>query len=216
MRCFRGNRIRKAGRNMSILDQFIKKIRTTLKNNVTDKVEHSVNNAINNSKRTIKFDNLPESVDDLKALPGGDLSDPFATAALTIAALCEFPKDREACIAMLNYLKGPRPLSPMESQFIADRFMDGVDYIPRSYLAGSTVENDYTPSVPYSIDVWELAHSKDNYSQGYLRLFVNSAGADSPRYIDLRLKPSTQQWFLWEYGGILSGVRVPQSKNEWA
>ena len=201
---------------MSILDQFIRKIKTTLKNDIGNKIENSVKNAVNNSKKTIKFDHLPVSAEDLKTLPGGDLADPFEVAALTMAVLARYPEDREACIEMLNYLKGPRPVSPMEAQFINDRFMDGVDYIPRSYFNGCTVENDYTPSLPYSIDVWELAHSKDNYDQGYLRLFLNSAGADSPRYIDLRLKPSTKQWFLWEYGGMLSGIRVPRSKNEWA
>lgn len=201
---------------MSILDQLVRRIKTTLKNDVGKKIENSMMNAINNTKKTIRFDHLPTSVEDLKTLPGGDLSDPFEVAALTIAVLARFPEDEEACYAMIDYLKGPRPMNPMEKQFVSDRFMDGVDYIPRSYFGGCTVENDYTPNVPYTVDVWELGPSRENYSQGYYRLYLNSAGADSARFLDLRLKPSTKQWFLWEYGGLLSGIRVPQSKNEWA
>ena len=117
---------------------------------------------------------------------------------------------------MLNYLRGPRPLSPMDVSFIKDRFMDGVDYIPRSYLNGTSPDNDYTPNVPYSVTVIELSPSREQFSQGYLRLYLRSSGADSERFLDLRHKPSTDQWFLWEFGGLLSGIRIPKSKDAWA
>jgi hypothetical protein len=201
---------------MSILDTIIRKVKTTLGNNLDNKLKDAVNSAVNHKKYTYRFSKLPENLEEFKAMPGADLKDPNVTCALTICALCEFAEDREASVAMLNYLKGPRPMSQMDISFVSDRFMDGVDYIPRSYLNGTTVENDYTPSVPYSIDVWELNHSRDSIDQNYLRLFINSSGADSPRYVDLRLKPSTGEWFLWEFGGVLSGIRIPRSKNEWA
>ena len=201
---------------MSILDTLLRKVKNTISNTVAKDVEKAVNNAVNHKKYTYRFNKLPETLDELKAMPGADLKDPNVTAALTVCALCEFAHDREASVAMLNYLKGPRPMTQMDISFVRDRFMDGVDYIPRSYLNGTTVENDYAPAVPYSIDVWELNHSRDSIDQNYLRLFLNSSGADSPRYVDLRLKPSTGEWFLWEFGGILSGIRIPQSKNEWA
>ena len=164
----------------------------------------------------VRFDKLPVCVDDIKAHPAGELHDPFAVAAFAIAALNEFKDNRDACVEMMNYLRGPRPLSNYDVNFIRDRFMDGVDYVPRSYFAGTSPDNDYTPSLPYTVKVMELAHSKDNYDQGYLRLFVESSGADSPRYIDLRHKPSTDEWFVWEFAGVLSGIRIPKSKDAWA
>lgn len=51
--------------------------------------------------------------------------------------------------------------------------------------------------------------------QGYLTLHIRSGGADSPRQIKLRQKPSTGQWFLWEQF-LLSDIRPPVSADPWA
>lgn len=210
---------------MNIFDSLIRNIKQTFKTKVRKEVDQTVkqgfkkavNSAANNKgSKTVVFDSLPENLVQLKALPGADLKDPYFVAGLTVLALCEFPKDEESCYEMLNYLKGPRPLSPMEKNFINDRFMDGVDYVPRSYLEGTSPDNDYTPSVPYKIIVKEFAHSRDNFNDGYLRLFIRSSGADSERFLDLRYKPSTQQWFLWEFAGMLLGIRPPKSTDVWA
>ena len=210
---------------MSRLDDIIRNLKATIKTafhkEVDQAVQQGVTNAVNaaaNSKgvKTLQFDSLPKSLAELKALPGADLRDPYAVAALAVLALCEFPDSKEACYEMLNYLKGPRPLSNLEKSFINDRFMDGGDRVPRSYFAGSSPENDYTPSVPYRVTVKEMAHSRDNYSDGYLKLYLISSGADSERAIDLRRKASTDQWFLWEFPGILMGIKTPKSADPWA
>ena len=49
-----------------------------------------------------------------------------------------------------------------------------------------------------------------------LRVFLKTAGADSPRPMKLRQKGSTGEWFLWEYSSVLSGIRVPASEDPWA
>ena len=49
-----------------------------------------------------------------------------------------------------------------------------------------------------------------------MTLFIKSGGADSPRMIKLRNKPSTGEWFVWDYVGLLSGVKTPVSQNPWA
>ena len=51
---------------------------------------------------------------------------------------------------------------------------------------------------------------------GYLRVFLKTAGADSPRPMKLRQKASTGEWFLWEYSSILSGIRIPAAEDPWA
>ena len=160
----------------------------------------------------ISWESLPKNLEELKSLPQAGLNSPEKTAALTVAALCVFPRDREECYRMLDYLRGPRPLSPMDKQFIRDRFMDA-DYVPRSYFRGATPENNYEPEKPYTILFTDSA--AQTAEEGYKILLAKSGGADSPRQITLRLKPSTGEWFLWEQM-LLAGIRVPESQDPWA
>ena len=60
---------------------------------------------------TFTFKSLPENVEELKALPEASLDSPFKTAALAMAALCHYEKNPEETFEMLNFLKGPEPLS---------------------------------------------------------------------------------------------------------
>ena len=161
----------------------------------------------------ITWNQLPKNLEELQALPQADLKTPEGTAALTVAALAVYPTNPEECFRMLNFLRGPRPLSMYEQQFIRDRFMDGKQYIVMSYFKGATPANNYTPNVPY---VLEFTDSAAQFAEeGYKRFDIRSGGADSPRQITLRLKPSTGQWFLWEQY-ILVGIRVPVSQDPWA
>ncbi|MBQ6074724.1 MAG: DUF4428 domain-containing protein [Lachnospiraceae bacterium] len=162
------------------------------------------------------FPSLPRTVSELLTLPGVSLHDPFSVAAMAVAAFCRFSEDRDACFAMIDALKGPQPLSNVDKSFIKDRFMDGKGYIPRSYFEGAVPENDYTPNRPYTIRVTESAHSRDQFDQGYITLYLKSGGADSERPVTLRHKPSTDEWFLWNHTGILAGIRTPKSADPWA
>ena len=165
-----------------------------------------------NKSYTVTLQQLPVNLAQLQAMPEASLKEPQNTAALTIAALCVYPIDKEASLEMLNYLQGPRGVTPYDKQFIQDRFRDK-DYVPRSYFEGATPNNNYEPSVPYTITLFENPYSRSQ--EGYLTLHVNSGGADSPRQIKLRLKPSTGQWFLWEQF-LLSDIRKPVSADPWA
>ena len=53
-------------------------------------------------ERTFVFQTLPRNVEELRALPEFALSDPFMTAALTVAALCRYEADPNAAVEMLN------------------------------------------------------------------------------------------------------------------
>lgn len=163
-----------------------------------------------NGSVNVVFQSLPETLDGFKALPQAALSSPFDTAALTVLALCFYPKDRELSLAMLEYLRGPRPLSQMDKQFIRDRFMDK-DYVPRSYFKGAVPGNDYCPDEPYTITVKENPYSYEQ--EGYAKLFLTSGGADSDRYVQLR-KAKDGKWYLWEQF-LLAGIREPESSNPW-
>ena len=161
----------------------------------------------------IRFDSLPASAEELRTMLAGKRSDPAFVAAAAVAALCAYPSDREACYAMLDELRGPRPLSPMEKQFIRDRFLDGQDYVPRSYFTGASPENGYTPDIPYTV---RLSDSAAPFSEdGYKRFDIRSGGADAPRQVTLRLKPSEGNWYLWEQS-LLVGIRKPAQEDPWA
>ena len=165
-----------------------------------------------NKSYTVTLRQIPTSLAQLQTMPEAALKQPEHTAALTIAVLCMYPIDKEAALEMLNYLQGPRGVTPYDKQFLADRFRDK-DYVPRSYFAGATPQNNYEPSEPLTVTVFENPYSRGQ--DGYLTLHVRSGGADSPRQIKLRLKPSTGQWFLWEQF-LLSDIRQPVGADPWA
>lgn len=153
---------------------------------------------------------LPKTLEEMKKLPEAGLKDPQGVVLLTLAALCAYEGSREECYKMLDFLRGPRPLSNFDKQFIRDRFMDGAYYIPRSYFDGATPENDYKPS-SFRVNMKESAYAE----AGYKKYDLKSGGADAPRQVVLRNKPSTGEWFLWDQF-LLAGIRQPKSKDAWA
>ncbi len=113
---------------------------------------------------------------------------------------------------MINFLKGPQSLSTYEQQFISER-LRGNEYVPFSYFDGACPENEYHPILPYSITVSTVPTSFAE--DGYAMLYLRSGGADSPRPVKLRKKPSTGEWFLWDQM-LLSQIRKPVSEDPWA
>lgn len=165
-----------------------------------------------NREEKFTFAALPTGLGELQALPEATLDSPFKTTALVVAALCQMEKNENATFEMLDFLKGPDSVSMFEKQFIKER-LAGKNYKTFSYFEGATPENGYVPTVPYTIKVTETPYSypQDNYAT----MYVTSSGADSPRAIRLRKKPSTGQWFLIEIQ-CLSDIRVPVEADPWA
>ncbi len=163
-----------------------------------------------NKTEIITFEKLPASIEELKQM--ADLNSPFKTAALAVAVFANYEKNVDATVEMLNFLRGPRPLSQYDIQFIRDR-LAGKGYVIRSYFKGTSPANDYTPSAPYQVEVSDNPYSYTN--EGYATLWLKSSGADSPRQVTLRNKPSTGEWFLWE-AMFLGDIRIPASQDEWA
>ena len=151
-----------------------------------------------NKEERFTFEALPASLSELQALPE--------------AALCNFEKDENAVFEMLDFLKGPDNVSPFEKQFIKER-LAGKYYKTFSYFEGATPENGYVPTKPYTITVSETPYSYPQ--ENYATMYVTSGGADSPRGVRLRKKPSTGQWFLVEIQ-CLSDIRVPAEEDPWA
>ncbi len=165
--------------------------------------------------KTYTMESLPKTVEQLQALPFADFTDPYAVAAMTVAALTRYASSTRDCIRMLDYLKGPEELSTYETQFLRDR-LQGKEYKPFSFFKGATPANNYTPSTPYKITVDSNPYSFTTDSAGYkwCTLYVTSGGADNPRPIKLRQKKSTGEWFRNDIQ-CLSDIRIPTSQNKW-
>ena len=161
--------------------------------------------------KTFTFNSLPKNVQELQRLPEAKLDSPYATTALTILALTRYEESPEDCIEMLNFLKGPEEVSTYEKQFIRDR-LQGKYYKAFSFFKGARPDNNYTPSKPYTITVSSNTYSFND--AGWATLYLQSGGADNPRPMKLREKPSTGQWFLNDIQ-CLSDIRLPANEDKW-
>lgn len=167
--------------------------------------------AVTVQKKSFSFSTLPESLAEMRALPEAALEDPFQTAALTVCALCAYAADKCIGTQMLNWLRGPRPLSPHDLSFLNDRFRNGIN-IPFSYFKGAVPESNYIPLRPYTITIEAGPYADAN--PGYKKLHIRSGGADNPREVVLRQK-GDGTWLLWDQF-LMVGIRQAKSEDPWA
>ena len=183
--------------------------------NLSDKLSKTINKKITEAmcrKKDVVFETIPENLEALMKEEGSDLKDPFCTAAFAVVALYAYVKNPEEGFKILDYLNGPNDVTVLNRQEWQMR-LAVKDYLPRSYFKGATPENDYALIAPYTVHVEENPYSDQN--PGYLTLYIDCGGADSPRSVTLRKKESTGQWFLWQE--FLTGdIRVPKSQDKWA
>ncbi|MGI6325449.1 MAG: hypothetical protein GX276_05510 [Clostridiaceae bacterium] len=158
------------------------------------------------------FEQIPASLAELESIAPQYMSTPQGTAALFVLVLTHYPENPELALSMIDFLMGPKNISNYDRQFYRDR-LSGKSYLPNSYFAGATPENNYTPTLPLTVEVTENPYSYDQ--EGYAKLYIASGGADSPRPLVLRLKPSTGEWFLWEQL-LLADIRKPVAGDPWA
>ena len=163
-------------------------------------------------KYTETFQELPLSVEEMKKMGLADLSSPSRVAALTVVAIYAYTVNKQQGIEMIDYLRGPRPLTEYEKQFLRDR-LGGKEYVIKSFFQGAVPDNNYAMSKPYTVVVEDAPQVVSE--EGYKRFQLRSGGADNPRTIPLRNKPSTGEWFLWEQV-LLADIRPPKSQDEWA
>ena len=156
---------------------------------------------------------IPENLQEFEILAAKGRQ-PEHICALFLCALALFDRDKDAGVAAMNLLRGPKPMTPYDCQFLRDR-LRGKVYLPLAYFEGATPENGYQPCVPYTLNVLSDPRPQD-IEPGYMRVFLKTSGADSPRPMKLRQKASTGEWFLWEYSSILSGIRIPAAEDPWA
>ena len=126
----------------------------------------------------VTIQSIPASLQEFETLAAGGRQ-PERICALFLCALALFDKDRDAGTAAMNLLRGPRPMTPYDAQFLRDR-LRGKAYLPLAYFEGATPENGYQPRAPYRLNVLADPRPQD-IEPGYLRVFLKTAGADSFR-----------------------------------
>ena len=176
-------------------------------NQVADKVGTGAGSIFRGGVKTYTFYNLPENVQDLQALPEGNRKDAYGVAAMTIAALCRYETSPEECFRMLDWLKGDEALTAYEKEFLKER-LQGMGYKARSYLAGATPTNGYTPSMPYKFTPVNNPYTFQE--DGWAVISLRSSGAEALRQIKLRQKKSTGEWFLNDIQ-CLNDIQAPAS-----
>ena len=159
----------------------------------------------------VRIKKIPQTLEEFTSMPQQDLSNPENTCALFLCALQLYLEDQNDGLAAIDLLRGPRPMLPYDKQFLRDR-LRGKEYLPMAYFEGADPSNNYVPAKPYTLNV--LPDPRGNSTQeGYLKVFIKTAGADSPRPVTLRRKGSS--WYLWEYSSILTGIRIPAAEELW-
>ena len=199
---------------MALFDSLKKLVGSQLKRETANAVQQAIQSAGrgSNPSETFTFSALPTTLEELRALPEASLDSPYKTAALALVALCRYEADEATAWEMLDFLKGPENLSNMEKQFLRER-LAGKGYKCLSFFAGATPDNGYTPTTPYRLTV--SANPYSFQTEHWATMFVTSGGADDPRPIKLRQKPSTGQWFLNEVQ-CLSDISLPKEQDPWA
>ena len=88
---------------------------------------------------------LPASLAEFRNL---SLNTPDEVVAGFLCALNLYVKNPNEGVEAMNILRGPRPMTPYDSQFLRDR-LRGKEYLPLAYFAGATPQNSYAPTQPY-------------------------------------------------------------------
>lgn len=204
---------------MALLDNLLNQATRALKskavqeiNSATNKASEKLSAALSEKREKFTFQTLPQSLEELKALKEAKLQTPYETAALAIVALCLFEKNQEASFECIEFLNGPNDVNAYTRQFISEH-LKNKKYLPLSFFAGATPKNGYTPSAPYEITVFSNSYSFQE--ENWATIYVVSGGADNPRSIKLRKKPSTGEWFINEMQ-IFTDIRVPEEQDPWA
>ena len=164
-----------------------------------------------NKTKEVVIKSLPTSLAELQAMDGADLKDEFKVAALVVATLCNYENDKEATFEMLDFLNGPTDMNTYTRQFIRER-LEGKQYKTFSFFEGTSPKNNYQAKAPYKIQVSTNPYTYQD--ENYATLYLQSSGADNPRPIKLRKKPSTGQWFVVDYN-FLADIRIPVEQDEW-
>jgi len=169
---------------------------------------------------TFTFNALPRNIEELKTLEVENrkyFESQYFVTALFICCLNRIADNSADAWEMINYLRthtatvgknGINLVSNVDMQNIVQSNLVGYDSNGnpkvnglRSFFAGSSPENLYTPSTPYKVTVVEAAAdpiTTGNDGVVYAKLHVISSGADTPQGPLTLRKTNNHGWLLWD------------------
>ena len=181
-------------------------------------------------KITYTFNALPRNIEELKTLEVNDreyFKSPHFVTALFICCLNRLPYNSTDTWEMINYLRthtatvGENNIMKMfngDIQNIVQHLLDNDNHgFPsvnglRSYFAGSSPDNQYTPTTPYQVTIVEKSDiyvTKDGNL--YAKLYVESSGYDDPvGPLKLR-KVEGHDWLVYSGESVFAKKMKPQN-----
>jgi hypothetical protein len=138
---------------------------------------------------------------------------PEGAAAVMILALLlytENSQDGETALGLAvhpDQLTGGNKLSQRSLNLIKNQIKDK-KYHMQSYFKNTSPEKGYTlVTAPYTLEFTTNPHS-GRADDGFIKLFIKSSGADSPRPISVKIDQE-RKWKTAEWSSLLSGIRPP-------
>ena len=181
-------------------------------------------------KITYTFNALPRNIEELKTLEVNDreyFKSPHFVTALFICCLNRLPDNSTDTWEMINYLRthtatvgedNIMKISKDNTQNIVQNLLENDTHgFPsvnglRSYFAGSSPDNQYTPTTPYQVTIVEKSDvytTKDGNL--YARLYVESSGYDDPvGPLKLR-KVEGHDWLVYSGESVFTKKMKPQN-----
>ena len=181
-------------------------------------------------KITYTFNALPRNIEELKTLEVNDreyFKSPHFVTALFICCLNRLPYNSTDTWEMINYLRthtatvgedNIMKISKDNTQNVVQNLLeDDTHGFPsvnglRSYFAGSSPDNQYTPTTPYQVTIVEKSDiyvTKDGNL--YAKLYVESSGYDDPvGPLKLR-KVEGHDWLVYSGESVFAKKMKPQN-----
>ena len=181
-------------------------------------------------KITYTFNALPRNIEELKTLEVNDreyFKSPHFVTALFICCLNRLPDNSTDTWEMINYLRthtatvGENNIMKIykgDTQNIVQNLLENDTHgFPsvnglRSYFAGSSPDNKYTPTTPYQVTIVEKSDiyvTKDGNL--YAKLYVESSGYDDPvGPLKLR-KVEGHDWLVYSGESAFTKKMKPQN-----
>ncbi len=165
--------------------------------------------------QSVTVQSMPGSVDEFIALRDELAGTPEGGAAVFLVAMMAYVEDTDLGEQFLtialdrnNLSKGQayKGYAPASSIQYHLKRIQGMRYLPRSYVVGSSPDNGYTAAAPYRFDFSRNRFSKEKEDR--IKVFVACSGADTPRPITMQ-KNNRGVWKAYNASSVFVGIRKP-------
>lgn len=167
----------------------------------------------------VEFGGIPQTIEQFITLHEQIAQTPEGGAAAVVVALLVYAADEalgRQCLTIVvdqdelqdgsNGYQG-KQLPAQRLQFVRSQ-LKGREYLPRSYIQGTTPQNGYAlPEPPYRIVCSSNPYSGDRETGRY-KVFVACSGADSPRPVTLK-RNDKGIWKVTEWSSLIIGIKSP-------